>query len=103
MPGTVHRPLELAVPRMMSNAMAQPTGVDASHEPLSMLYLRAENEDGHDLGLIVVAATQTAAVDIWGQHYFDDNEPVAEQWAASGKGIMTLAMSGDLNQHHLEP
>ena len=87
----------------MSTATAQPTGVNAPHEPLSMFYLRAENEDGHDLDLAVVAATQTAAVDLWGQHYFDDNEPVAEQWAANGKGIMTLAMSGDLDQNHLEP
>ena len=87
----------------MSTPTAQPTGVNASHEPLSMFYLRAENEDGHDLDLAVVAATETAAVDLWGQHYFDDNEPVAEHWAASGRGVMTLAMSADLHQRDLEP
>jgi len=87
----------------MSTATAQPTGVNTSHEPLSMFYLRAENEDGHDLDLAVVAATQTAAVDLWGEHYFDDNELVAEQWAASGRGVMTLAMPADLDQRHLEP
>jgi hypothetical protein len=38
-----------------------------------------------------------------GQHYFDDNEPVAEKWATSGKGVMTLAMSADLDQRDLEP
>jgi len=87
----------------MSTTTAQPTGVDRSDEPLSMFYLRAENEDGHDLDLTVVAATQTAAVDLWGQHYFDDNEPVAAQWAASGSGVMTLAMSADLDRRDPEP
>jgi len=87
----------------MSTAMAQPAGTDAPDEPLSMFYLRAETEDGHELDLAVVAATEKAAVDLWGQHYFDDSEPVAEQWAANGRGVMTLAMSGDLDQHDLEP
>lgn len=85
----------------MSTTMPQPTGVNASHVPLSMFYLRAENEDGHDLDLVVVA-TQADAVDLWCGHYFEDNEPVAEQWGANGKGVMTLAMPGDLDQHHLE-
>jgi len=87
----------------MSTAVIQPTRTDDLDEPLSMFYLRAENEDGHDLDLAVVAATETAAVDLWGQHYFDDTEPVAEQWATNGSGVMTLAMSGDLDQRDLEP
>jgi hypothetical protein len=90
-------------PDTMSTAMAQPAGADASHEPLSMFYLRAENEDGHDLDLAVVATTQTAAVDLWSRHYFDDNKPIAEQWAASGRGVMTLAMSADRDQRGPEP
>jgi len=87
----------------MSATMPNTMEINASHEPLSMFYLRAENEDGHDLGLAVVAATETAAIDLWSQHYFDAEEPVAEQWAANGKGVMTLAMPGDLDQRLLEP
>jgi len=87
----------------MSTAIAQPAGADASDEPLSMFYLRAETEDGHDLDLAVVAATETAAVDLWGQHYLDDTEPVAEQWATNGRGLMTQAKSADLDQRDLEP
>jgi len=87
----------------MATTTTQPTEVDPSGEALSMFYLRAENEDGYDLDLAVVAETQAAAVDLWGQHYLDGNEPVAEQWATSGKGVMTLAMPGDLDQHDLQP
>ena len=39
---------------------------------------------------------------MWWYHYFDDGEPVAEQWMIYGKGVMTLAMPADLDQRHLE-
>ncbi len=81
----------------MSAATAQPTGVDRSDEPLSMFYLRAENEDGQGLDLAVVA--ETAAVDLPGQHYFGDTEPVAEQSTASRRGVMTLANHPQRSRH----
>ncbi|MEE9414534.1 MAG: hypothetical protein V3V01_04555 [Acidimicrobiales bacterium] len=87
----------------MSTTMPKPMGIDSSHDPLSMFYLRAENEDGHSLDLAVVAETQTAAIDLWCHHYFEPNEPVAEQSANNGKGLMTLATSSDLDQGQLEP
>ena len=76
----------------MSTTKPHPIGLDASREPLSLFYVRAENEDGHNLDLAVVAATETTAIDLWWHHYFDESEPVAEQWMIYGKGVMTLAM-----------
>jgi len=78
-------------------------GINASHEPLSIFYLRAEDEDGNNLDLAVVAATETAAVEIWCRHFFDDSDSVAQQWASYGMGVMTLAMPGEVDQRNLEP
>ncbi len=87
----------------MASTAINPIDIEAPYEPLSIFYLRADNEDGHNLDLAVVAATEVDAVDLWCRHFFDDVDSVAEQWASDGMGIMTLAMPDDLGQRDLAP
>ncbi len=87
----------------MTTTMPDLMGTNAFHEPLSIFYLRAEDEDGNNLDLAVLAEHETAGVDLWFHHFFDDTDSVAERWATEGMGIMTLAMPDDLDQRDLEP
>ncbi len=56
----------------MTTTMPDLMGTNAFHEPLSIFYLWAGDEDGNNLDLAAVAATDAQAVDMRCGHLFVD-------------------------------
>jgi len=80
---------------------------EPDHQLYSMFYVRADNCDGENSDLAVIAVDTQHAIEIWAEHYYEDEgtDPdfIAHVWQDEGKGVMTLASYGDLEQMGLEP
>ncbi len=78
-------------------------------ELYSMFYVRADNCDGENFDLVVIAEHERQAIEIWARHYYQDelliseSDFIAGRWADEGVGLMMLAAHGDLEQVGLEP
>jgi len=76
-----------------------------SDELYCIFYVRADNCDGENFDLVVIAEGERQAVEIWAQHYYpdevsvqDESSFIVERWSEEGIGIMMLADHGDLDR-----
>ncbi len=65
-----------------------------------MLYVRADNCDGENYDLTIIAVDEQHAIEIWASHYYPDEHTdpdfIAQRWEDEGEGVMPLASHGDL-------